>query len=437
MRTLKSENRESKTLPLVHVLLTSIFLFLVSGTGSTFAGDNSIRPIFTLTLADGTTVSGNVEQIGDNWSIRMAGAQPREAAEVVSLRRDKIPIPPSPHAEQIILANGDRLPATIQELIGDRLRVHGDLGQEGDFALPISSVSVIWITAPDGVEHPDKWRRRLLVDRRSHDTVYLRNGEIIEGIVNSIVAAQGADAPRSGTLQIESGKKDVAVPLKNIAVVAFNTGLIRNLQPKGVHGRLVLDNGVRLTLASAWSDGHVITGKTVFGGDVSIPLHRVIALDWLGGCVVYLSDLKPRSYEFRSFLGGVDWPYVKDSSVAEGDIRLGGRLYDKGIGVHSACRLTYAVDADVNAFEAMVGMDDLVGKEGSARIQVLLDAKPQKLAWDGMLAGGSKPRNVRVPISGAKEITLVTDFGDFGDVQGCVDWADARFIRKEKIEHRK
>ena len=402
----------------------------LAGASQSVAAEEPLRPTFTLTLADGTSVSGHVEQIGDNSSIRLEGAKPREAAEVVSLRRDKIPIAPQPRAEQIILANSDRLPATARELTGDRLRVHGDLGKEGDFTLPLSSVSMIWISTPDGVDHPDRWRRRLLAEKRPHDNIYLRNGEIIEGIVNSIVAAQGANNSRVSTLQIESDKKEVAVPLNNVAVIAFNTSLVRNFQPKGVHGRVILDNGARLTLASANSDRGVLTGNTVSSVEISIPLHRIIALDWLGGCAVYLSDLKPRSYGFRSFFGGMNWPYVQDASVVESDIRLGGQFYDKGIGVHTASRLTYALGADFGAFEAVVGLDDFVGKEGTARVQVLLDGKPQKLAWDGKLAGSDKPRIVRVPVSGAKEITLVTGFGDFGDVQGCVDWADARLIRK-------
>jgi hypothetical protein len=161
-------------------------------------------------------------------------------------------------------------------------------------------------------------------------------------------------------------------------------------------------------------------------------LDQVIALDWLGGCATYLSDLKPRTYQFRSYFEGMDWPYVKDGSAAETDIRLGGRLFDKGVGVHTSCRLTYALDKDIGWFEALVGMDDLVGKEGSARIQVLLDGKPQDLGWDGKLNGSDKPRFVRVSIKGAKELNLMTDFGDFGDVQGCVDWAEARLITNQK-----
>src|SRR5713226_10534808 len=128
----------------------------------------------------------------------------------------------------------------------------------------------------------------------------------------------------------------------------------------------------------------------------------------------------------------MDWPYVKDGSAAETDIRLGGRLFDKGLGVHTSSRLTYVLDNDTGWFEALVGMDDLVGKEGSARIQVLLDGKPEDLGWDGILDGPAGPRFIRVPIKGSKELTLVTEFGDFGDVQGCVDWAEDRLITNQK-----
>lgn len=439
MRMRKAEDRNQELPHGVGFFLFSIFCFLASGLTPAFADESSPQPTFTLTLADGTTSSGTLEQIGENWSVRLGGAVPVQAIgmDAISLRRDKKAICLSPRTEQVILANGDRMPASVRELKSDRLLVHGDFGKDDDITLPLSAVALLWMTTPDGVDHSDRWRRRLLAEKRSRDIVYLRNGDVMEGIVNSIVAAQGADAARSATLQIELAKKDVALPFNKIAVVAFNTELVRSLLPKGFHGRLVLDNGARLTLASATSDGHAIIGKTLFGGLVSISMDRVIALDWLGGCAVYLSDMNPRSYQFRSFMGGVNWPYVKDASVEETDITLGGKQYDKGLGVHTSSRLVYALDPDVRSFEAVVGMDDRIGKEGSAHVQVLLDGKAQKLAWDGKLTGGGKPRILRVPISGAKELALAAEFGDFGDVQGCVDWADARLIRKQKIEDRK
>jgi hypothetical protein len=355
----------------------------------------------------------------------MKGSRTASAAgsEVVSLRRDKFPNPFPSGNEFIILANGDRLPAGVKELNGDRIRLHGNLGKEGEFSLPLSSVSMIWMTTPEGVDRPNQLRRRLLSEKRSHDKVYLCNGEVIEGVVNSISGPN---------LQIESARKEVTVPLAKIAFIAFNSELLRIVRPRGIYGHLLTENGIRLTLVSAFLDGHEVRGKTLYGGEYSVPLNRIVSLSWLGGCAQYLSDLKPRSYQFRSYLEGFDWPYVADASASEGDLVLGGRVFEKGLGVHTASRLTYDIESNVIAFEATVGMDDVAGKEGSARVQVHLDGKPQKLGWDGLLTGAGKARNIRIATSGAKEITLVADFGDLGDVQGCVDWADARFIKNQK-----
>ena len=384
-------------------------------------------PIFVLSLANGSTVAGPVEQIGDNWSVRLGGVKPVSATglQAISMHRENTSLPAWPRNEQVILANGDRLPGTVRELSGDRLLVRTDLGKEADLTIPLSAVSVIWVAAPEGVDNVDKWRRRLAAAKRSRDAVYLRNGDVVEGTLNAING-------QSRDVQIESAKKDVTVPFSKIAVIALNSELIRPLQAKGVHARLVLDTGCRLTLDSAQADHGGLTGKTVFGGDIAIPLDRIRAIDWLGGCVVYLSDLKPRAYQFRSFLAGASWPYLTDASVMESDLRLGGQLYDKGLGVHTSSRLTYTLGPDDRTFEALVGLDDAVGKEGSAHVQVLVDGKPQKLAWDGNLTGQSGPRLIRVSVTGAKELTLVADFGDFGDVQGCVDWANARLIKNRK-----
>jgi hypothetical protein len=343
---------------------------------------------------------------------------------VISLRREKASLPGWPRGEQIILANGDRLPATIQELSGDRLLVKADFAKEIDITIPLSAVSVVWLVTPDGVDNALKWQRRLVAARRSRDVVYLRNGDVVEGTLNAIQT-------KFRDLQIQSAKKEVIVPFNKVAVVALNTELVRLPKPKGVHARLVLGSGCRLTLESAQVERGVLRGKAAYGGDVAIALDQVMAIDWLGGCMVYLSDLKPRAYQFHSFLNGVSWPYMPEASVMEGELRLGGQVYDKGLGVHTASRLTYSLDLNYQAFEALVGLDDAVGKEGSARVQVLVDSRPQKLPWDGKLTWPSGPRLIRLPLNQAKELTLVTDFADFGDVQGCVDWANARLIKKQ------
>jgi hypothetical protein len=236
----------------------------------------------------------------------------------------------------------------------------------------------------------------------------------------------------NGTVRMEDAHhRETKVERGTVKAVALSTTLARVPRPRGAYARLVLGDGGRLSLASARADDHVLHGKTLFGTTVEIPLADIIALDLRQGRAVYLSDLKPRRYDHTPYLG-VRWPYVRDGSVAGGDLRLGGSTYDKGLGMHSESRLTYDLAGGYEWFEARVGLDDRTGRQGSVRIQVLVDGRPQALGNEGEWTGGDPPRLVRVPLTGAKELTLVVQFGRYGDVGDHVDWADARLIKSRQ-----
>jgi hypothetical protein len=193
---------------------------------------------------------------------------------------------------------------------------------------------------------------------------------------------------------------------------------------------LVLANGSRLALASAsCADGHTLECKTLFDAAVKVTIDQVVALDLRLGRAVYLSDLKPRAYEHVSYLG-LAWPYVADGSVAGGDLRLSSGTYDKGLGLHSQSRITYDLAGEYQYFEALVGFDESGrSQDGSVRIKVLVDGKAQDLGFSSELTAQAGPRPVRVKLVGARALTLLVEFGRRGDVNGRIDWADARMIK--------
>src|SRR5262249_32476971 len=110
---------------------------------------------------------------------------------------------------------------------------------------------------------------------------------------------------------------------------------------------------------------------------------------------------------------------------------------DKGLGVHSHSRLTYALTspgAPYSRFEALVGLDEKTGGRGSVHIRVLTDGKPRDLGTTRgrksvTLTGKSEPLAISVTLKGARELTLEVDFGPGGDVGDHVDWVDARLVR--------
>jgi hypothetical protein len=250
--------------------------------------------------------------------------------------------------------------------------------------------------------------------------VLLRNRDQVEGTLTNLdaqtVRLRGLDRKE---IRLERGK---------VAAIILSNDLSRSLRPRGPYARAVLSNGSRISLASCKSEAARLVGKTLFGGSVSLPLDQIIALDIYQGRAIYLSDLKPRKYEFVPYLD-ISWPYQPDRSVAGNPLKLVTGVFDKGLGLHSQARLTYDLGGGYQWFEATVGLDEATGRLGSAGIQVLVDGKPQDLGTTEDLTYAAPLRYIRLKVAGAKELTLVVTFGRQGDVQDHVDWVDARVIK--------
>jgi hypothetical protein len=382
--------------------------------------DEPAAPLFRLEPAEGAALTGRLERLDAGWSVRLGGRQV-DGGDVLALRRADTPPPAFPGGEQLLFVNGDRLAGHVTGLEGERLQARlPGLGGDRAASLPLSAVAVVWLGAPDGADDPALLRRRLATGRRARDTVLLRNGDVLEGVLN------GLDEK---AVQVEVDRKPASVARAKVAAVALSSDLATPLRPRGVYGRLVLADGSRVSLAdAACADGATLTGTTLFDAPVRVPLARVVALALYQGRAVHLSDLEPRRFEETRYLD-VGWPLVNDGSADRRDLRLGGGTYDKGLGMHSAARVTYDLGGRYRRFEALVGLDDEAGPQGSVRVRVLVDGKEYKAGPDRPLTARDGPVPVRADVAGGRELTLVVDFGDRGDVQDLVDWADARLVK--------
>jgi hypothetical protein len=154
-------------------------------------------------------------------------------------------------------------------------------------------------------------------------------------------------------------------------------------------------------------------------------LENLVFFQPLSGRAEYLSQIKPAEYRHVPYLG-VAWPYALDRNVQGGGLRVGGQFHLKGIGLHSAARLSYDLPPGVKRFQAEAALDDS-SVEGSVRFRVFVDGKEKYSS--PTLRGGMPPLPLDVDVAGAKRLELVVDFADRADVQDRADWLDARLIR--------
>ncbi len=162
-------------------------------------------------------------------------------------------------------------------------------------------------------------------------------------------------------------------------------------------------------------------------GKITIPLADVAMVRRSSENVVKLSELKPTVVKEYGYFEAT-FAHRVNKSVANKPLRLGGRQYATGLGTHSYCELTYAIDAAFTSFVAVVGIDDEVRPNGDATVTFLADGKALGKALH--VTGRDEPTNVRLDLRGVKHLTIRVGFGPDGlGIGDHVDIAGARLIK--------
>ena len=143
----------------------------------------------------------------------------------------------------------------------------------------------------------------------------------------------------------------------------------------------------------------------------------------------YASDITPVSTKIA--WGG----YQKDKSPSGGTIGLLRQgietTYTKGIGAHAASEVVFNIgDKGFDFFESYIGIDQAMrGKTvTSAAFEVWVDG--EKKYESDVLTSTTKSEFIRVPLTGAKEVKLITKDAGTNESDHTV-WADAKFTKNE------
>ncbi len=172
------------------------------------------------------------------------------------------------------------------------------------------------------------------------------------------------------------------------------------------------------------------------GEPVRLPLGAVSSLFRDDGSVVFLSDLEPRVERDGSPFDddlGMRWLPARDRSVTGSPLRVDGRTYTRGIGVHAPSRLVYALDGGFASLRGAVGVDDQVlrlASRGSVEFRVLVDGE---VRWESGLVRGGEPERPLGPVdvSGARELVLEVDMATDYHVADRADWLRVLLVRAD------
>lgn len=317
----------------------------------------------------------------------------------------------------VVLADGGLLVVDVLAADKEELRTESDVLGAIDH-LPARLVAGIVFDLP-----VDRLQRRRLLDRvragaERSDRVILANDDSLNGRFDRI---------EDDVIHLITDVAAVELDTRRTRAVVFNRTFLRRGVPGGPGCRVGLADGSLLVVERLLVEGK--SAMLGMAGGPSWPMHLddVVFLQPRGGRAVYLSDLKPAGYRHVPFLE-FSWPYSLDRNLSGGPLRAGGREYLKGIGMHSASRLTYPTEGRYTRFDALLAVDDAAAGQGSVRFRVFVDGNP-KFTSD-TLRGGDPPVPISIDISDASRVDLVVDFADRADQWDHADWLDARFVRR-------
>ncbi len=338
----------------------------------------------------------------------------------------------------LLLNNGDTLQAILQAGDEEALRIASS--SLGAFSIPLEQIRAI-------LPQPDPSRTRSLLGRlkaeEEMDWVLLRKGGTARG---SVVEVDGL------RVVLDTRREEVGPEGSGIGVPRFELDKVELVSVAPLNDPAPPSQALRVAIQLR--DSSLVSGELLELQEATlrlkhplaqkkgleIPLKEISELSVENGRFVYLSSLDPIETDQRfppEYAYEVDvWGYKRDRNVLGETLRLKGRSYARGLGVHSYCALSYALQGQYREFRSLVGLDDSIrylGEPGFGGVvfKVLLDGKPAREYPSGVaVSKGDAPRELVVNIAQKQTLTLVADFDPVSlHVLGRANWADAHLIK--------
>ena len=377
------------------------------------AGQAVARP------AEGAEVQGVLVE-ADGKALRIqtdAGGQSFVLQDLMSVEFRDAKAPVAGDCGRVLTAAGDVIPGKAVLGASGRLEISGPWADRFE----VSPKDLSGLLMPAGLKDERALREIGRTGRRKDKLVLA--GDELEGSFEGLTK----DGVKfSSVLGPGEYKMDAVLALGFAELESFKA-------PEGAYLTAELAGGGRVSGWPVKAEGEKLRWRTLGGLELSLVLGSVSALRTVNGRVVFLADLKPSAPPaYRPFVEGLPfvWEFRADSDVFGKPLVLGGRTFDRGLGVAAHTRLAYALDGKFKRFKAEAGISDSVAAGGKTAFKVLLDGKEVFSCEKDPLTRGAKARSVDLEVLGGKLLELVVDFGpdgsDLGDIGG---WGEARLIR--------
>ena len=402
-----------------HQVIRGILALWIAGpVGASAAASQGVQ--VEVRTIDGAVLSGRYAGIGQDDALRFdvnGATQSVRLDEVERIIFDTRPGLSVTSADDAVfhLADGGRFAGRIVAATDDGIDVRTAFAES--VTLKFEHLAAIRFPAdPDPPRARQVFEAELAARLPGKDVLVTRAGDQVKTVRGTILSL----GPTSGRFLLDGRERTFDVSSVYGLVCALGAGS-REPAPARLH----LASGALLPARLLPSDGDRIIAQAAFGSRLELPPDGVVEIALHSDRVVYLSDIEPVGQDVRGLLHA-PWPVRRDASATNNPIRLDGRTFGKGLGVHARAQLVYALDGGFERFCATVGIDDAVRPRGNVVFRVLGDGR---VFFDsGPVTGREPARDLNIEVTGVNELTLLVDYGEGMDLADHADWADARII---------
>ena len=375
---------------------------------------------------DGATIAGKIQQITSDQIVVKTprGEEPLPLATVLSVSTQKSPIAnPAAVAPTawIELVDGSKLAVSSFAASGATATAADESGEQ--FDLPTSTIARVRFSSPD--DPKSAWPAEA-ISQVAGDLLVARTKEgvdFLEGVLGAVTPDTVEFKFQGESLHVKRAKVDGLVYFHKAADKLPAAKCV----VEGGHGWRLMAKSVAL------SEGQLQIATA--GGPTFIrPWDSITRLDFSAGKVVYLSDLEPESvrwtdyYDLGSAAPAVAQFYAprRDEGREHSPIRVGGKIYAKGLALTSRTSIDYRLPAGLKTLKAIAGIDDGVRQNGSVRLEISAD---RKTLFEGTISGKEPPAELDLDIAGAKRLSILVDYGDNASAGDYLNLGDARMLK--------
>ncbi|RME80978.1 MAG: hypothetical protein D6785_09635 [Planctomycetota bacterium] len=327
----------------------------------------------------------------------------------------------------IALATGDILKGNLVK--GGSLDIHFEVKGFSTMKISLDYLrAVFFLQSLKTPKAREDYFRKVMEEKKKKDILYLKKGGKIRCVIEGIY-------PQYIRYQLQGlGSRKIEVNKLLAVKIAPLGGEFQ--KPKTHYGQFILDQGEILQGQILGLNSGSWQIKTFLGSKIALHTSRILEIYFYGGQFDYLSDLKPIQFKYTpgiANLGSPPFTWKKDQNIFGHPLRLGGRIYPKGIGLHTKMVLTYSIDGKYTFFYGKLGFDDSVWEVKSSyqpkgRFRIFGDGK---LLYDSKVFQTKKALDIQVSLVGVKTLTIDAGFPENqDDILGRLNLVDAYLVKK-------